>query len=187
MFRNAKHMKDRCANTRRTATSLKDLSRDASLGIADQGLLLKAAQVLDSMSERMHSEAKSLKTKELAYAKAIAGATKDATGLLALWPRSATVDKIAIIDVNNHRSHLCTSVRDDKTAKELGWSLNYWLDQALREIPSDIAYQSVNKKLSVADLMTTARTKFDTLRADAENILLAARIDNCLNPQQAAA
>ena len=180
MWNTAKHVKNRSSGAKRTATAIRELAGSASLDLADRGLLLKAAQVVDSMAARLSSEAKTLKAKEDAYDKALKIATAEAKRLFDLWPAQSTVDKLAIIEACGNTASLNRSIGQEKDTAGSRWAMGYHTEQACREIPDTIAYQSVNKKLPVAELEAAAFAKYQTARSCPEVARRAASIDALL-------
>lgn len=179
-------IKNQGSTAKRSATALVSLSKDSELSPADAGLLLKAAEVLTSLSNRKAKEAKRKKAEEDAYQKARAIAGKEATALMAQWQFNTTLDQVALILLRGYRYEYLNKALAE-SPKKCASDLAYWFGEARRDVADDVAYAAATKRQSVADGIEIARAKHEISRMLDKTILIATRIDAAIKLQQAAA
>ena len=64
MFLTAKYLKGKSSSSKRAATIIRDLARDSTLNIADRGVMLTCASIIDGIAARTSVEAKNKKAAE---------------------------------------------------------------------------------------------------------------------------
>ena len=169
----ASELKKRATQVRRTETSLRNLAAQLDLNEADKASLLKTASVLSASGRRVASQASQTRRTEEAREKAVAKATQEAKQLMAGWPVASIPDKVALCVANLMETHLRQNLASD--FDNLEWSLNYWVEQALAEIPMNAAWRAVRDGKPVSELMALASERLDRIRIQPGTIALAQR------------
>jgi hypothetical protein len=159
----ANELKNLAAQVRRTETALRNLASVLALNKDDQKALLNAATVLASRGRKLGVEASQAKRVEEAKAKARTKATRDARALMVEWPTVATtLDKVAICLAMRMEGNLRTDLQNDHRLES---SLEYWAEQALRDLPEHAAYLAVHESRPVVEVMAAFREKYEQIRA----------------------
>lgn len=185
ILQSAKDLKSYTTQLRRTEAGLRraavrlDLSRD------DKQALLKAAGVLAAASSKVSTQARQAKQDEEARAKALAQAEKEAQPLIAQWPMASTLDKIALCLTGGLEGHLRRDLSEG--TRDFAWSLNYWTDQAVRDITSQIAWSAANRRGVVSEIVAEAQERLGKIRARDTTILLAHRWQEAMDAKSKAA
>lgn len=183
----AKNLKSQATQIKRTVTGIRNVIAYAEserryhdnpdmLSEADVKQLEKAAVILN----RIRSKTSSMSTKAAAQERAKEAATKKATDeanrLFAQWPTAVTtLEKVALIVGNRAEMYLQQGIAKNEVTGGWAWSLNYWYEEALREIPAQIAYYAVRDNKPVADLMQAAAARLAEIKVRSGVELLAAR------------
>lgn len=169
----ASELKKRVTQVRRTDTALRHLAAQLDLNEADKASLLKAASVLSTSGRQVATQAAQTRRTEEAREKAIARATQEAKQLMADWPVVSIPDKVALCVANLMETHLRQNLASD--TDNLEWSLSYWVEQALAEIPMNAAWRAVRDGKPVSELMAMASERLDKIRIQLGTIALAHR------------
>ena len=169
----ASELKKLVTQVRRTDTALRHLAAQLDLNEADKASLLKAASVLSASGRQVATQAAQTRRTEEAREKAIAKATQEAKQLMAGWPVVSIPDKVALCVANLMETHLRQNLASD--TDNLEWSLNYWVEQALAEIPMNAAWRAVRDGKPVSELMALASERLDKIRIQPGTIALAHR------------
>ena len=74
---------------------------------------------------------------------------------------------------NLMETHLRQNLESD--TDNLEWSLSYWVEQALAEIPMNAAWRAVRDGKPVSELMALASERLDKIRVQPGTIALAQR------------
>lgn len=172
---NANDLRKLATQVRRTDTVLRQLARNLELNNQDKTVLLKAADVLTGTANQVVRKAKSAKAEEQAREKALATAIEEARKIGKIWPIETTLDKVALCLGNlmeaNLRQDLENGLRDPQK------SLDYWVELAMSELPSSVAWKAVQSKQSVASVMDQATERLQKIRTQPKAIELARRWD----------
>lgn len=134
---------------------------------AEQEILMKAATILTRVGKHVADTARKLKSDEDQFERDLAKATNEAKQIIATWPAQTILEKVAII----LGSDCAGAFRKEVDASYL----DYWYQEALRDIPSRAAWLACSKKCSVATLMAGAAEKLQGIRDSSEAQLLARR------------
>ena len=169
----ASELKKRATQVRRTETALRRLAVQLDLNAADKASLLKAVSVLSASGRHVANQAAQTRRTEEAREKAVAKATQEAKLLIAGWPVASIKDKVALCVANLMETHLLQNLESD--TDNLEWSLNYWVEQALAEIPMNAAWRAVRDGKPVSELMALASERLDKIRVQPGTIALAQR------------
>ena len=169
----ASELKKRATQVRRTDTSLRHLAAQLDLNETDKASLLKAASVLSASGRHVANQAARTRRTEEAREKAIAKATREAKLLMAGWPVVSIPDKVALCVAKLMETHLRQNLASD--SDNLEWSLNYWVEQALAEIPMNAAWRAVRDGKPISELMALASERLDKIRIQPGTIALAQR------------
>lgn len=169
----ASELKKRVTQVRRTETALRHLTSQLDLNEADKASLLKAASVLSASGRHVATQAAQTRRAEEAREKAIAKATQEAKQLMAGWPVVSILDKVALCVANLMETHLRQNLVSDPD--NLEWSLSYWVEQSLAEIPMNAAWKAVRDGKPVSELMALASERLAKIRIQPGTIALAQR------------
>jgi urease gamma subunit len=169
----ASELKKLVTQVRRTDTALRHLAAQLDLNEADKASLLKAASVLSASGRQVATQVTQIRRTEEVREKAIAKATQEAKLLMAGWPVVSIPDKVALCVANLMETHLRQNLKSDPDTLE--WSLNYWVEQALAEIPMNAAWRAVRDGKPVSELMALASERLDMIRIQPGTIALAQR------------
>lgn len=169
----ASELKKRATQVRRTETALRNLASQLDLNEADKASLLKAASVLSSSGRHVATQAAQTRRTEEATEKAVAKATQEAKQLMAGWPVASIPDKVALCVANLMETHLRQNLASDPD--NLEWSLNYWVEQALAEIPMNAAWRAVRDGKPVSELMALTSERLNKIRIQPGTIALVQR------------
>ena len=166
-------LKKLATQVRRTDTVLRQLAVQLELAEADKAILLKAASVLSAGGKRVAMRAKKSKMDEAVRDEAVARATNEAKALMQVWPKESILDKVSLCVGNLMEANLRRDL--DSAPEKLDWSLAYWVDQAMSEIPASAAWKSVREGVPVTTLMSHARERFERIRLQPSTASLADR------------
>ncbi len=151
--------------------ALRNLVSQLELSEGDRKTLLAASTVLNLNGEKCASVAKNAKRSKEVEEKAIARAHVVASELLKTWAVVSILDKVALCAVKQFDLNL----RHDQLYESRHWkkSLDYWIEEALREIPNDAALKAVRQGKSVEEVMSATQNMFTVAKAHPSVIALA--------------
>lgn len=188
MFATGKYLKDRAANARRAATTLRQLSESSELCLADRGVMLAAAVIAEGIAARDAKLGKERKASEEKFERDLRAARAVIKPAIDALPAATTLDKVALTCSIPHFSrHLLRALRDDKKASDSLWSLNTWHDQAKNDLVAGLAYSVIAKKTTTDAAIADLRSKYQASLVTPETIRLAERFESAINPTQEAA
>lgn len=167
----AKELKKQVAQIRRVVTALRRLSMQLEIDNADRAAIDKTSQILSRQGKRIDTQAIEAKRQETKREQAIASAQRQAVVIIATWAMETLVDRIALCIGNHLKESLCRDLAGE--GGDLAWSLNYWVEQCMREIPEHAAWRAVQEGKSVEDLMAVAFQRLQAIRCQSETIALA--------------
>jgi hypothetical protein len=127
--------------------------------------------VLSASGRQVATQAAQTRRTEEVREKAIARATQEAKLLVAGWPVASIPDKVTLCVANLMETHLRQNLASDPG--NLEWSLNYWVEQALAEIPMNAAWRAVRDGKPVSELMALASDRLNRIRVQPGTIALA--------------
>lgn len=183
----AKNLKSQATQIKRTATGILNVLAYAEserryhdnpnlLSEADVKALEKAVGILNQIGSKASSMSTKVAKQERAKELALKKATDEAKRLFAQWPAAVTtLEKVALVVGNRTQLQLHRDLERNEASGGWAWSLNFWYDEAFREIPAQIAYLAVRDKKPVADLMQIAAERLAEIKVKPEVGLLAAR------------
>jgi hypothetical protein len=182
----AQNLKSQSTQIKRTVTGIRSIiaygevqrryHNTCLLSEADVKALEKAAGILNQIRSKTSSMSTTAATQERARELALKKATDEATKLFAQWPAAmTTLDKIALIVGNRAEQLLRQDIAKDEVAGGWTWTLNYWFEEARREIPGQAAYTAVTSNKPIAELIHAAATRLAEIKANPGVELLAAR------------
>lgn len=147
MFATGKYLKDKAANARRAATTLRSLADDTSLPIADRGVMVAAAAIVEALATKSAKLGKERKAAEEKYARELKVANQKAIKLVAQIPVTTLIEKVAFVSIHYNRLKvLIEELNQRHTPRDLIRSLDYWVETATSEIAHEIASDFVTKK-----------------------------------------
>lgn len=181
----AKNLKSHTTQIKRTVTGIRSIityteaeRRYADITLlseADRKVLEKAAIILNQVSSKTASMSTKAASQERARELALKKATDEAIKLFNQWPVAVTtLDKVALIYGNHGERCLLENLERAEPVKDWAWALNYWYEEALREIPRTAAWSAVRDNKSVADLMITAAARLAEIKSKRTVELVAA-------------
>jgi hypothetical protein len=187
-MKTAKNLKSHTTQIKRTVTGIRSIvsyteaqRRYADITLlseADRKTLEKAAIILNQVGSKTASMSTKAASQERARELALKKATDEAIKLFNQWPVAVTIlDKVALIYGNRGETHLLEDLERDESRKDWAWDLNYWYEEAMREIPRTAAWSAVSgtNPKSVADLMLTAAVRLAEIKSKRTVELVAAR------------
>ena len=172
---NANDLRKLATQVRRTDTVLRQLARNLELSNQDKAMILKAADVLTGTAKQVVRKAKSAKAEEQAREKALATAIEEAKMIGRVWPVETTLDKVALCLGNLMESNLRQDLERGLRDPQKG--LDYWVELAMSELPSSVAWKAIQIKQSVASVMEQATERLQKIRTQPKAIELARRWD----------
>lgn len=172
---NANNLRMLATQVRRIDTELRQLARNLELSNQDKAMLLKAADVLTGNAKYVVRKAKSAKAEEQARERALATAIEEARKIGKVWPVETTLDKVALCLGNLMESNLRQDL--ERELRDPQKSLDYWVELAMSELPSSVAWKAVQSKQSVASVMEQATERLQKIRTLPKSIELARRWD----------
>lgn len=176
MFATGKFLKDRAANARRAATTLRQLAESAENSIADRGVMLAAAAIVEGIAAKTAKLGKERKANEEKYERSLKAAIADATKLIDSLPKSTILDKVAIVACVRHRlPYLTEELDEDNDAGRLLRSLDYWAADTRRDLAHDMASSALRGKVAVAEEFAKTQAIFNSRLIDGTVIRLAER------------
>ena len=176
MFATGKYLKDKAANARRAATTLRQLADSAENTIADRGVMLAAAAIVEGIAAKTAKLGKERKASEEKYERSLKAAIAEATKLMESLPGNTILEKVAIVACVRHRLPFLTEDLDkDNDAERLLRSLNYWASDTRRELAHDIASSALRGKTAVAEEFAKTQEMLNRRLADGTVIRLAER------------
>lgn len=187
----AKNLKSQATQIKRTVTGIKSIITYAEgqqrwhntniLSDADKKVLEKAAGILYQVSSKTAGMSSKAAAQERAKELALKKATDEAIKLFNQWPKAVTtLDKVALIWGTHYRSNLLAEIeRGQLHLKNQTWAwdldLNYWYEEAHREVPQEIARRAVSNNKPVAELMLAAASRLAEIKSRHDVELVAAR------------
>jgi len=178
MFATGKYLKDKAANSRRAATTLRLLANDGDLSIADRGVMLAAAAVVETLASKSAKLGKERQASEADYERRITAARQQAKKLVSQLPDITLLDKVALISlVKNRLKYLIDELNTEKQPDRLIRSLEYWVENATGELSSEIASAFVTKKTDMADSLEIARGVLKSNAASDHVVMIAKRYE----------
>lgn len=182
----AKNLKSQATQIKRAVTGIRSILAYTEtqrlyydinlLSDADKKVLEKAAGILNQVRSKTSSMSAKAATQERARELALKKATDEAIKLFNQWPKAVTIlDKVALIYGNGAELQLIKDLERDESRKDWAWDLNYWYEEALREIPRTAAWRAVGDSKPVADLMLAAAARLAEIKTKRTVELIAAR------------
>lgn len=176
----AKDTANMAAAAKRSATAIQRLAQCLDdLSVKEKNALAEAAQILMKHGKRTKNKALSEKRDELIRERAQAKARAEARQIIAAWPQTAALDRIAIIYSTQYGAD---RLRSSENGRDPRWELDYATREAIEEIVADAVYRAVPYSVStaavpVAGYMAQRRDLVDQMRGRAGVVALAAKWD----------
>lgn len=149
------------------------------LSNADKKALEKAIVILNQVCSKTSGMSAKAATQERAKELALKKATDEAIKLFNQWPKAVTtLDKVALIFGTYFKRNLLEDIeRDQLRLENQTWAkdLNYWFEEAHREVPQEIARRAVSDNKPVAELMLVVASRLAEIKKRREVELVAAR------------
>lgn len=174
----SKRIANRAATAKRTASSLRSIAEYSDMDIADRGVLLTAARIVDTLAGKKSKEAKAKKAAEDKFERDRQAAMPDATKMVNALPQTTTLDRIALVYMNSYR---CTYLEQCLNAKDspehLLRVLKMDVDDAIREEAGSIAYKAAKEGNPVNCYQPELVGRFNRAHETHKVVRLAMRFD----------
>lgn len=182
MFATGKYLKDKAANARRAATTLRQLAESSESSLADRGVMLAAAAIVESIAAKTARLGKERKASEEKYERDLKAACIESKKLVETLPRTTVLEKVAIAAFEKHRlTYLQTELDSDQNAAQLLRALDYLANDRISDAYRDIASEFVRRKTPIADSFTKFKATVEQRMTDPLVIRLAERYAAILN------
>lgn len=184
MFATGKYLKDKAANARRAATTLRQLAESSESSLADRGVMLAAAAIVESIAGRTARLGKERKASEEKYERELKAACVESKKLVEALPRTTVLEKVAIAAFEKHRlTYLQTELDSDQNAAQLLRALDYWANDRISDAYRDIASEFVRRKTPMVESFAKFKATVEQRMADPLVIRLADRFTAFLPAQ----
>jgi len=177
----AKETGNMSATAKRSATSIRHLIKCLDdLAEQDKTTLAKAATILLKHGNRAKDKAAAEKRSELARERAQAKARGEAQRIIAAWPQTATLDRVALIHATRAGADRLARREDEDDPR---WEINYATQEAIADLVSDAVMHAVpwsdstRGAVPVDDTMSRVRVTVDQTRMRPGIVALAAKWD----------
>ena len=188
MFATGKYLKDKAASARRAATTLRQLANESETSIADRGVMLTAAAIVEGIANKTAKLGKERKAAEERYERSIKAAIAEATRLLDGLPATTILDKVATVAcIPDRLPYLTEDLDKDNDASRLLRSLDYWAADTRRDLAHDMASSALRAKVAVAEEFAKTQALFNRRLADGTVTRLAERFSYITSHVQEAA
>lgn len=176
MLTESKAIANQAAGARRTATHLRSLAADTNA--ADRGVLLTAANIVETMANKTSKRAKIVAREEARYDAAYGAAQHAATAAANTLPRTTTLDQVALIYTGFYQASYLEKKLDTSTkAGELRNTMTNEVADAVREIATELAHKAAKNGKPIDDYRDELRARFAAYSINARVIRLAERFD----------
>ena len=185
----SKHLKNRATSAKRTATALRQLGSEThSLAVADIGVLLTAAAIVERIAAKAEADATTKKAAEQKYQRDHKAALEKIKPAVEALATETTLQKVAMARCKLHfTENLTRSLGKSITAKELKWDLEYWSYQAKSDICADGAYYVATGKTTVDKFIEDVRGKYNDVIGNPMTASIAQRFDTAIASLEQAA
>jgi len=174
-------IKNHSSTAKRTASALRSLVESLDMNIADKGVLLTAAQIVDTISIRKAREAKEAKFKEEKYERDEKAARSKIHPAISAIPCGTIGEKVAAaLLTSQYKGYLVKALHND-TPKELAWDLDYWSSQSKQDSEAHLAFCVATGKTTIDQAIESLRIKLQDVTQSAETASLTARFMTALD------
>lgn len=180
-------LKNRGAVAKRTATALRSIADDNVFDIADRGVLLAAAKIVDSYGCRKAKEAATAKAEEAKYERDNKAARAKIEPAVRSLPNQSIAEKVALACMRLGYSGYLVRSLSQPTPREIQWELDYYSQQAASDTIANAAYWVATGKGSAEQAIKDIQAKHIAIAEDPATKALAARFIEALKPEQVAA
>lgn len=188
MFATGKHLKDKASSYRRAATTLRQIAENSENSLADRGVMLAAASIVDGIANKTEKLGKERKASEERYERSLKAAISEATKLIDGLPAATILDKVATVACVRHRlPYLTEDLDKDNDSGRLLRSLDYWAADTRRDMAHDIASSALRAKVAVTEEFSKIQAIFNSRLADGTVIRLSERFSYLTSPAREAA
>lgn len=176
----SKEISNMAATAKRSATSIRHLARCLEgLSLTEKNTLVDAAALLLKHGDRTKNKALGEKRVEQARERAQAKARIEARQIIVGWPKSSTLDRVALIHSTQWGAERLARRADENNPR---WELDYAAGDAAEDIVSDavthaVPYLASTAAVPVADHMARVRALVETIRGRPGIVALAAQWD----------
>lgn len=173
-------LKNRGSVAKRTATAIRSISDDQVFDIADRGVLLAAAKIVDSYGHRKANEATAAKSEEAKYERANKAARAKIEPAVRSLDCKSISDKVAIACLINHFYSNLTRALNQPTQREIQWELDYFAQQSISDTIANAAYWVATGKGTAEQAIQDIKAKHLEVKTDQKIQAIAARFVRAL-------
>lgn len=184
MFATGKHLKDRAANARRAATTLRQLAKEIDTSVADAGVMLAAATIVEKIANQTAKLGNERKAKEEQYERDFNAALTKTTKIVSGLPNNTTLEKIAVVAFATYRlQFIAKDIETGDKAAALQASLKYWNDDTRRDLAHGMAADFVKGRKTLEAAMVELHERFAANQQLPAVTSLSQRLDRATAPQ----
>lgn len=168
------------ATAKRSATAIQRLAKQFDgLDLAERNAIYAAAEILLKHGGQAKNKALGEKRVEQARERAQAKARASARQIIATWPQTATIDRLALIHATRDGAR---RLEEGETRSGPEWELGYATREAVEDIVGDavmhaVPWLSSTAAVPVADHLAQRRALFDQIRVRPGIVALAEKWD----------
>lgn len=168
------------ATAKRSATAIQRLAKQLDgLDLAERNAIYAAAEILLKHGDRAKNKALGEKRAEQARERAQTKARAEARQIIATWPQTTTLDRLALIHTTRDGAR---RLEGGETRSGPEWELGYATREAVEDIIGDavmhaVPWSSSTAAVPVADHMARVRTLVDQIRVRPGIAVLAGKWD----------
>lgn len=177
-------LKNKGSVAKRTATAMRSIADDPAFDIADRGVLLAAAKIVDSYGYRKSKEATAAKAQEAKYERDNKAARAKIEPAVKALDCKSISDKVAVVCLINHfYSHLVRAL-NQPTQREIQWELDYFAQQAISDTIANASYWVATGKGSAEQAIQDIKAKHLEVKTDPKILAIAGRFVRALQPTE---
>lgn len=177
-------LKNRGSVAKRTATAMRSIADDPVFDIADRGVLLAAAKIVDSYGYRKAKEATAAKAEEAKYERDNKAARAKIEPAVRTLDCKSISDKVAVACLRNHFYSYLVKTLNQPTQREIQWELDYYAQTSISDTISNAAYWVATGKGSAEQAIQDIKSKYLEVKTDPKILAIAARFVRALQPSE---
>lgn len=175
-------LKNTGSAAKRTASVMRSIADDPVFDIADRGVLLAAAKIVDSYGYRKAKEATAAKAEEAKYERDNKAARAKIEPAVRALACESISDKVTITCLRNHFYSYLSRALNQPTQREIQWELDYYAQTSISDTIASAAYWVATGKGSAEQAIQDIQSKHLEVKADPKIIAMAARFVRALQP-----
>jgi len=173
----AKDTSNMAATAKRSATAIQHLAKVLGLDLAERNTIYAAAEILLKHGNCAKNKALGEKRVEQARERAQAKARAEATAIIATWPQTTTLDRVALIHATSFGAERLARGEDRDDPE---WEMQYSTREAIEDVVRDavmhaVPYSTSTVAVPVKDTMARVRALMEQIRMRPGIVTLAER------------